>query len=184
MLRSFASKSLAIATSLGVLISTSSSLSARSGNIFGQEPVRNHQYLISSFSNLLPERLETELKSAQQLGVKPLQVGQSGFDAVINLGTVKWAVTEDNKLFVVPSVFKTVEIYHSVLSGGKPVLAAGGADIFQDGKGGYLLGSINNKTGHFKASVESIQIGIDAFKKAKVSTDKVKIEKFVPGRYY
>jgi hypothetical protein len=180
---SFLTKSLAAIASIGIVISTSS-LPARSNSKLSQKLFYNYRYLIASFTNLLPERLDSELKSAQKLGVKPLQVGQPGFDGMINLGTVKWAVTEDNKLFVVPSIFKNTEIFHSVLSNGKPVLAAGGADVFQDGKGGYILGSINNKTGHFKASVESIQIGIDAFKKASVNTSKVKVENFVPGKYY
>ncbi|BDA73087.1 hypothetical protein RIVM261_013510 [Rivularia sp. IAM M-261] len=53
------------------------------------------------FENQLPERLKDELNLAKKLGVKPLKIGESGFDNVINEGTIKWAVTTDGELVII-----------------------------------------------------------------------------------
>jgi hypothetical protein len=73
-------------------------------------------------------------------------------------------VTESGELLVTPHTVAGVEISHAVLSGGRPVLAAGQAEIA--GAGGRFVGmSISPHSGHFKPSAGSLQIGIDAFAK-------------------
>jgi hypothetical protein len=119
--------------------------------------------LCPAFPNQLPDELESELERADQLGVKPLSPGDPGFEDMVNAGKVKWAVTEDGQLHVIPhSIEGDGEIPHTVATGGKPVLAAGEADIAGT-QGEYQGLDIDNHSGHYKPSPESTQIGRDAF---------------------
>jgi hypothetical protein len=81
------------------------------------------------FYNQLPDELADELAIAKQLGVKPISVADQGFEAVANSGTIKWAVTQSGELKIIPKYVNEVELKHSVLTNGQPVLAAGEAEI-------------------------------------------------------
>jgi hypothetical protein len=119
------------------------------------------------FSNQLPHLLERELKEAKQLGVKPLKVGEPSFDKTIDGEKIKWAVSPDGELRVVRAVVGKVEIKHSVLFNGKPVIAAGEAEIA--GKGGNYLGlRLSNDSGHYLPSADSLAIGREAFLRAGI----------------
>lgn len=61
-----------------------------------------------------------------------------------------------------PKFVNGVEIPHTVLNGGKPVLAAGEAEI-AGSSGRYIALDINNHSGHYQPSAASTQIGRDAF---------------------
>ena len=115
------------------------------------------------FENQLPERLNAEIKLADSLGVKPLKVGDSGFDQAINQGTIKWAVTTEAELVVIPKIVNWQEIPHSVLTRGQPVLAAGEAEIVGS-NGQYLMLEISNRSGHFLPTSDSLNIGKEAFR--------------------
>lgn len=65
----------------------------------------------------MPEDLAKELADAERVGVKPLRVGDEGFDAAINNGTIKWAVTEGNELVIIPKHAGGIELKHPVLTG-------------------------------------------------------------------
>ena len=41
------------------------------------------------FSNQSPATLNDEIRSADELGIRPIKVGEAGFDDIINEGTVK-----------------------------------------------------------------------------------------------
>ena len=117
---------------------------------------------LAQFTNKLPARLADELALAEKLKVKPLTVGDAGFAKIANQGTMKWAVTESGELVFVPKMVKQHEIPHSVLSGGKPVLAAGEAEVFV--ANGKVYATINNHTGHYQTSAESlVVVGSQAF---------------------
>ncbi|WP_329118633.1 putative T7SS-secreted protein [Streptomyces sp. NBC_01353] len=119
------------------------------------------------FENQLPGELAGELADAERLGVKPLKVGQDGFDEAINSGTIKWAVTMDGELVVIPKNVGTVELKHPVLTNGAPVRAAGEAEI-AGGQGSYFCMEINNSSGHYKPSLESLETGREAFERAGI----------------
>jgi hypothetical protein len=55
------------------------------------------------------------------------------------------------------------EIFHPVLSGGAPVLAAGEAEVAGSAEIGFFGTEINFQSGHFLPSAESLQIGRAAF---------------------
>jgi hypothetical protein len=121
---------------------------------------------IPPFPNQLPKSLAEELRTAERLGVKPIAPdGTQAFDNLINTGEkLKWAVLEDGTLVVVPKYVQGVEISHSVLSRGAAVRAAGEAEIA--GAGGRYYGlSINNHSGHFRPSAESLEIGRELFRR-------------------
>ena len=67
------------------------------------------------------------------------------------------------ELVVVPKFVDGTEISDSALSGGDPVRAAGEAEIVGTAESGYVGLDINNQSGHFEPSPESVQIGKDAF---------------------
>ncbi|MGC9539865.1 Hint domain-containing protein, partial [Streptomyces sp. UG1] len=120
------------------------------------------------FPNTMPGALDRELALADRLGVTPVGAGSAGFDAAISSGTVKWAVREDGSLVIVPKFVNGQEISHSVLTRGAPVRAAGEADIAGSSRDGYFGLDINNHSGHFLPSSESLEIGRDAFVAAGV----------------
>uniref|UniRef100_A0A7C3ZLS1 Uncharacterized protein n=1 Tax=Planktothricoides sp. SpSt-374 TaxID=2282167 RepID=A0A7C3ZLS1_9CYAN len=117
---------------------------------------------IGFFSNQLSDRLQSELRLADNLGVRPLKVGDPGFDDIINEGTVKWAVTVEGELLVIPKFVSGREISHTVITRGEPVLTAGEAEIVGT-SGQYILLSISNYSGHFQPSRDSLERGITAF---------------------
>jgi RHS repeat-associated protein len=119
------------------------------------------------FENQMPDELAGELADAERLGVKPLRVGDDGFDEVINSGTVKWAVTMDGDLVIIPKHVGGVELKHPVLTNGDPVRAAGEAEI-AGGNGSYFGMEVNNKSGHYKPSLESLEVGKEAFERAGI----------------
>ncbi len=120
------------------------------------------------FTNQLPQRLSRELAEAQALGIRPLRLGDPGFEAVINAGLVKWAVSEEGELLIVPHTVGNVEIAHSVLTGGRPVLAAGQADL-ASGAGRVVGLEINNFSGHYQPDSASLAIGREAFARAGIT---------------
>ncbi|MBO8188174.1 putative T7SS-secreted protein [Streptomyces spirodelae] len=123
---------------------------------------------LAPYENQLPDELPNELADAERLGVKPIKVGEEGFDEAVNSGTIKWAVTEDGDLVVMPKTVGGVELKHPVLTGGRPVQTAGEAEI-AGSEGNYFGLELNNNSGHFKPSLESLQIGRDAFERAGIT---------------
>ncbi|MFE1347384.1 putative T7SS-secreted protein [Streptomyces sp. NPDC058757] len=119
------------------------------------------------FHNRMEDELPGELADAERLGVKPLRVGEDGFDEAVNGGTIKWAVTEDGELLIIPKHVQGTELKHPVLTGGAPVRAAGEAEI-AGGGGQYFGMEINNQSGHYWPSTESLTIGKEAFERAGI----------------
>ncbi len=91
-----------------------------------------------------------------------MRMGDPRFAEIANGGTIKWAVTENNELFVIPKNVAKLELSHTILTNGDPVLAAGEADItFVEGT--FFGIEINNHSGHYQLSIESLAIGRAAF---------------------
>jgi hypothetical protein len=112
--------------------------------------VHNVDCGLTIFENQLPELLSGELQTAVEKGVSPISPLDPGFDQVINQGTIKYAVTPDGQLLVMPKYATDgTEISHAVLTGGGPVISAGEAEIFGSSADGYFGGSINTQSGHF-----------------------------------
>jgi hypothetical protein len=135
--------------------------------------VHNSGHTGGLFPNKFPgKQLDEELALAQRHGVKPVSPGTTEFDEVIEKGTVKWAVRQDDSLVVVQKNVDGVgEINHTVLSNGDPVRAAGEANIAGSSDVGYFATDINRHSGHFEPSEGSLQIGLDAFQEAGVHID-------------
>ena len=122
-----------------------------------------------SFPNQLPDTLSGELATAQKLGVKPMRPNEAGFEDLANTGRIKWAITEEGELLVIPHTVQTTEISHAVLTGGSPVLAAGEADIAIKGKNAIGI-EITTRSGHFLKGTDAatneslLGLGKQAFK--------------------
>jgi hypothetical protein len=82
---------------------------------------------------------------------------------------VKWAVLADGRLVVMPLEVDGVEIYHSALSGGEPVQAAGEALIAGSVTTGYFGLVIDNHSGHYRPTDDSVRIGRAAFERSGVA---------------
>jgi len=116
-------------------------------------------------SNQLPNLLAEETAAAARVGATPIKATAQSLERVANEGTLKWVVTEGGELLISPHTVKGVEISHAVLSGGRPVLAAGHADIAA--AGGQFVGiGINASSGHFGQG--AVEIGKAAFARLRV----------------
>ncbi|WP_327156494.1 putative T7SS-secreted protein [Streptomyces tubercidicus] len=122
---------------------------------------------LAPYENTMPDELAQELATAERLGVKPIKPGGEGFDEAINNGTVKWTVDENGELAVIPKHVDGIELKHPVLTGGRPVHAAGEAEI-AGGGGSYFGLEINNNSGHYRPSMESLEVGRKAFERAGI----------------
>jgi len=119
------------------------------------------------FHNTLPERWPHEREIARRLRVRPLRVGEAAFDAAIQADRVKWAVTPAIELVFIPGIVRGIEIAHTVLTQGGPVLAAGEANLVGS-DGHYWLIEITNHSGHHLPDERSLQIGLEAFVRAGI----------------
>lgn len=111
--------------------------------------------------------LDGELARADALGVRPLSPGDAGFDDLINSGTVKWAINTDGKILVMPKTVGTIEIPHTALTRGNPMLAAGEADI-AGGGGSYFGLRISNHSGHYRPCNCSLDYAVGRFNDAGI----------------
>jgi hypothetical protein len=109
------------------------------------------------FHNTMPDRLAEELRLAASLGVNRVKVGELGFDRAIEAGTVKWAITVEGELWLMPKWGDGVELAHTVLTRGAPVLAAGEADI-AGSSGEYFLLWMDNRSGHYRPDQASLDL--------------------------
>lgn len=120
------------------------------------------------FENQLPEQLASELEVAQRLGVRPVSVDSAEFARYASGERIKWVVTEDGRLSVIPHRWSEVEIAHTVASGGRPVLAAGEAEIAVQGSTRFGI-RLTPHSGHYLygasrvVSDMALEIGRQAF---------------------
>ena len=119
----------------------------------------------SIYENTHPEDMPEELAIAKSLGVKPMHVDDPGFSKVANEedNSLKWVVTESGDLLFVPHAVGGIEISHSVLTDGRPVVAAGEAVIVVDGNERLCI-EISKHSGHYLSDDNSLYIGKQAFK--------------------
>ncbi|MEU8895484.1 hypothetical protein [Nocardia sp. NPDC048505] len=117
------------------------------------------------FSNKMKNELESELADADAAGIFPITPAADSFDDLINTGErIKWAVTLDGELLVIPhDVPGFGEVPHSVLVREGKVMAAGEASIGGDKGMGYFGLEITPHSGHFQPSLESMDVGREAF---------------------
>ena len=137
------------------------------------EPQAGSASPMGLFENQNPQLLPAEMETAQRLGVRPASVTDPEFLRYVNEGRIKWVVTQEDKLQVIPHTWRSTEVSHAVASGGRPVLAAGEADIAVHGA--TRLGiEITPHSGHFlygasKAmSARALEIGRQAFARAGI----------------
>lgn len=127
----------------------------------------------SLFENQKPQLLPAELEIARKLGIRPVNVTDPEFLSYVNEGRIKWVVTQEGTLRIVPHTWRRTEISHAVASSGRPVLAAGEADIAIHGT--TRLGiEITPRSGHFlygaseSVSLRALEIGRRAFSQAGI----------------
>jgi hypothetical protein len=121
------------------------------------------------FPNLEPENKAQDLAEAKAAGIAPAAPGTPEFDAYIASGEVKWGITPDGSLRVVPTDAPDgTEIFHSVINGDVTgeddfLWAAGTADISGNAADGYEGTQLTNYSGHYQPSEGSVQLGRAAF---------------------
>jgi hypothetical protein len=110
-------------------------------------------------------QLQSELARADSLGYEPAPANSPDFHEAIqqSQGIIKWAVLPNNQLVIIPKLTgRGEELYHTVLTRGGPVRAAGEADI-DVVNGTYLGRHIDNHSGHYRPGKETLEIGRKAF---------------------
>jgi hypothetical protein len=100
------------------------------------------------FENQVPEQLSSELATARRLGVRAANPTHPDFPLYANGERLKWIVTPEGELLIVPHTWRGMEIMHTVASGGRPVLAAGEAEIAVHGSTRFGL-RITPHSGHY-----------------------------------
>lgn len=115
------------------------------------------------FENRLPQLLADELQEAARVGVVPIRVDNKAFAQVVNQGKIKFVVTKDGELLITPKWIDGKEVFsHAAIARGQPVLTAGEADIAS--VKGVIQGiEIWNDSGHYKPTLESLDIAREAF---------------------
>ncbi|MFE5208722.1 hypothetical protein [Streptomyces sp. NPDC056600] len=113
---------------------------------------------MAPYKNQLPDGLERELAQAEALGVRPLRVGDAGFDEAVNSGTLKRVVDENGELLVMPKTVDGIELKHPVLTRGGDVHAPGEADI-AGGDGSYFRARDQQQQWSLPPSLESLRKG-------------------------
>ena len=121
----------------------------------------------AKFKNGFPDQLSIELVQAEAVGFQAVVPGSSAFANAANSGRLKWVVKADGELVVGPKFLKGQEISHTVLSKGGEVIAAGEAEISIVGKTKFGV-EINNHSGHYRPSSESLSHGVEAFKEVGI----------------
>lgn len=118
-----------------------------------------------TFTNNYPHALPRELEDARNVGfqrITPQNTTDATFQRTVNDGTIKWVVDQDGVLHISPKTVHGQEISHAALAGGRPVLAAGEANI--SARGGAVIGlELSNYSGHYRPTAASIDIGTQAF---------------------
>ena len=113
---------------------------------------------IRGYPNQLPERLGSELATAEDNGVQPLTPNDPGFAEMVATGErLIWAIDESGRLTITPRRVHD-DINHPILTGGEPVLSAGEVEIVADPQGGYVVLDINNESGHYRPSNDSLEL--------------------------
>ncbi len=132
------------------------------------------------FYNKYPNRLAIELAEAKRYGVRPKQLNSKAdldetFIELVNSELIKWVVTESEQLIIIARWYDTVEIAHTVMTEGKPVLAAGQAEI-NCAEGIIYATVINNHSGHYTPIGESLEVGVAFFERLGIKfTNKVQV---------
>ena len=123
-----------------------------------------------SFPNQQQATLAEEVATAERLGVKPVAPNAPNFAEVANAGKIKWAITESGELLVIPATARGTEISHAVITAGRPVIAAGEADIAV-ARGQAVGLSITTHSGHFLHGADAatnarvLELGREAFRR-------------------
>lgn len=100
------------------------------------------------FENQLPEQLSSELELARRMGVRPASVDSAEFASYAGEGRIKWVITSEGELRIVPHTWQGTEISHAVAGGGRPVLAAGEAEIVSQGSTRFGI-ELTPRSGHY-----------------------------------
>lgn len=126
------------------------------------------------FENQLPDQLASELELAQRLGVRPVGVDSADFSRYASGERLNWVITQDGDLRIVPHTWRGVEIAHPVASGGRPVLAAGEAEVAVQGSARFGI-RITPRSGHYLHGASSaenkavLELGRRAFARFGIS---------------
>ncbi len=135
--------------------------------------------LSEEFPNRAREEYPRELAEAQAQGIVPVSADSEEFEILASVGSpIKWVVTTDGHLLIIPKEFGSSEVTHAVAASGGSVIAAGEASIYESG--GVIEGLyINRWSGHYEPSAESLDIGVSKFGEYGITFGEVDYE--IPG---
>src|SRR5436305_2051138 len=124
------------------------------------------------FPNKMPDKFSGEIDEANErafqteydddVALGPFVAGTDGFKKFVMSGnTFKWVFTGRNSLsgLVYTLAVVSSQLKHSVAAGGIPVITAGSGVFWGNG----AIAKLNNDTGHYQTSVESLDRARDAW---------------------
>lgn len=110
----------------------------------------------------MPGLLESELRAAHRVGVVPVEVPGTAFDALATEGVTMIYVVVGSRLLVSERHSLGAHLTHAVLAGGKPVQAAGELRVGWQ-QGTMVVTALNNASGHYQPAAESLAVAREAF---------------------
>ena len=115
------------------------------------------------YPNLLPDRLQKELKSMESTGVTPITIGETGWENALipylndyPQRKMIYVLTENGQLIVGPRAEQYIHLKHAALANGENVFTAGEV-IFRQGNSGIEFCKLSPSSGHYKPAPQSIE---------------------------
>ena len=121
----------------------------------------------STYHNRSPAQLEQESDAARRVGVAPIEVPSTAFDALAAKGERMIYVVVGSRLWASKRQVGTEHISHAVLAAGGPVQAAGEFKVVAE-QGGLVVSTLNNMSGHYRPAAESLGVAQQAFEAAGI----------------
>lgn len=121
----------------------------------------------STYYNRSPAQLEQESEAARQVGVAPVEVPSTAFEALAAEGDRMIYVVVSGRLLASKRQVGFEHISHAVLADGGSVQAAGEFEV-EAGQRGLVVSALNNMSGHYRPAAASLDVARQAFEAAGI----------------
>jgi hypothetical protein len=117
------------------------------------------------YTNMLPAEFAAELADAQHVGLNPATCPSVEFDLLANTEPrLVYVVTEQRALVVAQLTFRGLDVRHSVLAGGRDVLAAGEISLVDLGGGTKQVLDLTHQSGHYQPHIDCLHVAADVLR--------------------
>ena len=119
------------------------------------------------YYNSLPAQFHLELEAASRIGLTPVEIPSTAFDALAAEGERMIYVVVGDQLLASKRQVGVEHVSHAVLSHDGPVQATGEFEIVAE-DGVLVVSALNNMSGHYQPAAESLEVAQQAFEAAGI----------------